>query len=122
MVNVLTREITDNLTSLVKKIEKIVAANSDKQMAAFVVHLTDDPDASEVVLKKLAKKHKIVKTPLTNFDGLAGPPVYNIAEKADVTVMMWVGTKVKVNFALRKGELTKKKIDEIVAATAKILN
>ena len=116
-----TREITDNLTSLVKKIEKIVADNEKKKMAAFVVHLTDDPDASEATLKALAKKHKIEKTPLTNFDGLAGPPVYNIAKEADVTVMMWVGGTVKVNFALRKGELTKKKIDEIVAATAKIL-
>ena len=122
MVNVFTREITDSLTSLVKKIEKVVAKNSDKKMAAFVVHLTDDPDVSEVVLKKLAKKHKIKNIPLTNFDGLAGPPAYKIAEKADVTVMMWVDTKVKVNFAFRKGELTKKKIDEIVAATAKILN
>ncbi len=121
MVNVLTREITDNLTSLVKKIEKVVADNQKKKMAAFVVHLTDDPDASEAALKALAKKHKIKKTPLTNFDGLAGPPVYNIAKDADVTVMMWVGGKVKVNFALKKGELTKKKVDEIVAQTAKIL-
>jgi CTP:molybdopterin cytidylyltransferase MocA len=121
VVNVFTREITDNLTSLVKKIEKVVADNGDKKMAAFVVHLTDDPDASEETLKKLAEKNKIVKTPLTNFDGLAGPPVYKIAEKADVTVMMWVGGKVKVNHALTKGELTEKKIAEIVADTAKIL-
>ena len=121
MVNVFTREITDNLTSLVKKIEKIVADNSEKKMAAFVVHLTDDPDASEETLKKLAKKHGIKNVPLTNFDGLAGPPDYKIAEEADVTVLMWVKGTVKVNFALRKGELTKKKIKEIVAATAKIL-
>lgn len=121
MVNVFTREITDNLTGLVKKIEKVVAENGDKKMAAFVVHLTDDPDASEKTLKALAEKNKIVKTPLTNFDGLAGPPAYKIAEKADITVMMWVGGKVKVNYALTKGELTEKKIDEIVADTAKIL-
>ena len=121
MVNVLAREITDNLASLVKKIEKIVADNEDKKMRAFLVHLTDDPDASEATLKALAEKHKIVKTPLTNFDGLAGPEVYNIAKDADVTVMMWVGGTVKVNFALKKGELTKKKVDEIVAQTAKIL-
>jgi CTP:molybdopterin cytidylyltransferase MocA len=122
VVNVLTREITDNLTSLVKQLDKIVVANSSKKMAAFVVHLTDDPDASEATLKALAKKHKIKKTPLTNFDGLAGPPVYNIAKDADVTVMMWVGGTVKVNIVLKKGELTKKKIKEIVANTSKILN
>ncbi len=59
MVNVFTREITDNLASLVKKIEKIVADNSEKKMAAFVVHLTDDLDASEATLKKLAKTQKL---------------------------------------------------------------
>ena len=116
------REITGNLASLVKQIDAIVAKNEKKEMAAFLVHLTDDADASEAALKKFAKKHGIKHTPLTNFDGLAGPEVYKIAEKADVTVMMWVGTKVKVNFALRKGELTKKKVAEIVAQTAKILN
>lgn len=121
MVNVFTRGTADSLASLVKKIDKVVADNGDKKMAAFVVHLTDDPDTSEATLKALAKKHKIVKTPLTNFDGLAGPPAYSIAEKADVTVMMWVRGKVKVNHALAKGELTEKKIAEIVADTAKIL-
>ena len=121
MVNVFAREITGNLASLVKQIDAIVAKNEKKKMAAFLVHLTDDADASEAALKKFAAKHRIKHTPLTNFDGLAGPDVYNIAEQADVTVMMWVESKVKVNFALRKGELTKKKITEIVAQTAKIL-
>lgn len=121
MVNVFAREITDNLTSLVKQIDKVVADNSDKKMAAFVVHLTDDPDASEETLKSLADKNGIKETPLTNFDGLAGPPAYKIAEEADVTVMMWVGGKVKVNYALRKGELTAEKVKAIVADTAKIL-
>lgn len=115
------RNITGNLTSLVKQIEAVVAKNQKKKMAAFLVHLTDDADASEETLIKLAKKQKIKFTPLTNFDGLAGPDVYNIAEEADVTIMMWVGSKVKVNYALRKGKLTKKKVAEIVAQTAKIL-
>ena len=121
MVNVFAREITGNLASLVKQIDAIVAKNEKKKMAAFLVHLTDDADASAAALKKVAAKHGIAHTPLTNFDGLAGPEAYKIAEAADVTVMMWVGGEVKVNFALRKGELTKKKITEIVAQTAKIL-
>ena len=121
MVNVFAREITDNLTRLVKQIDEKIGANSDKKMAGFVVLLTDDPDAVEPRLKELAEKHKIEKTPLTVFDGLAGPENYKIAEQADVTVMMWVDGKVKVNRVFEKGKLDRKAIEGILKDTAKIL-
>ena len=115
------REITDDLTSLVKQIDKKVGANTDKKMAGFVVLLTDDPDAVEPRLKELAEKEKIEKTPLTVYDGVAGPADYKIAEKADVTVMMWVGGQVKVNRVFEKGKLDKAAIEKIMKDTAAIL-
>ncbi len=121
MVNVFAREITDNLTSLVKQIDEKIAANSDQKMAGFVVLLTDDPDAAEPKLKELAAKQKIEHTPLTVYDGVAGPENYKIAEKADVTVMMWVGGEVKVNHVFGKGKLDKKAVATIVKDTGKIL-
>ena len=121
MVNIFTREITDNLTSLVKQIDEQVGANSDQKMAGFVVLLTDDPDAAEPRLKELAEKNKISNTPLTVYDGVAGPENYKIAEKADVTVMMWVGGEVKVNHVFEKGKLDRKSVAMIVKDTAKIL-
>ena len=121
MVNIFAREITDNLTSLVRQIDEKIAANSDKKMAGFVVLLTDDPDAAEPRLKELAEKHKIENTPLTVYDGVAGPENYKIAEKADVTVMMWVGGEVKVNYVFEKGKLDKKAVASIVRDTEKIL-
>ena len=121
MVNIFAREITDNLTSLVRQIDEKIAANSDKKMAGFVVLLTDDPDAAEARLKELAEKHKIEKMPLTVYDGIAGPENYSIAKEADVTVMMWVGSEVKVNRVYEKGKLDKAAIEKIVKDTAKIL-
>jgi hypothetical protein len=59
VVNIFAREITDNLTSLVRQIDEIIGANGDKKMAGFVVLLTDDLDAAEARLKKLAEKNKI---------------------------------------------------------------
>ena len=120
MVNVFAREITDNLTSLVKQIDEKIGANSDQKMAGFVVLLTDDPDAAEPRLKELAEKHKIENTPLTVYDGVAGPENYKIAEKADVTVMMWVGHKVKVNRGF-SGELSDNDVRNIMADVPKIL-
>ncbi len=122
MVNIFAREITENLTGLVKQIDEKIDANRDEKMAGFVVFLTDDPDAVEPKLKELAEKHKIARTPLTIFDGVAGPERYKIAEDADVTVMMWVGGKVKVNRAFAKGKLDKKAVETLVQVTSKILN
>jgi hypothetical protein len=121
VVNVFAREITDDLTSLVKKIDEKIVDNTDKKMAGFVVLLTDDPDAAESRLKELADKHKIEKTPLTVFDGIAGPPNYSIAKEADVTVIMWVDGRVKVNYVFEKGKLDKAAIEKIMDDTAKIL-
>ena len=45
MVNIFTRKITDDLTSLVKRIDETVEKNKKRKMAAFVVLLSDDPDA-----------------------------------------------------------------------------
>ncbi len=122
MVNIFTREITDDLTSLVKEIDKKVGENKDQRMAAFVVLLSDDPDADEKKLQELADKHKIKNVPLTIFDGLAGPPRYKIAKDAAVTVMQWRGLSVKANAAFAKEKLDKKGIAKVLKDTEKILN
>ena len=121
MVTIFARKITEPLTSLVKKIDGLVAKNKDKKLKAFVVLLSDDADADEAKLKELAKKHKIKATPLTVFEGIAGPPSYKIAKDADVTVLMWDRRKVKVNYAFGKDGLNKKAVKAIVKDTAKIL-
>ena len=121
MVNIFAREITDNLASLVKQIDETVGKNEDKNMAAFVVLQTDDPDAAEPKLKELAEKHNIKNVPLTIFDGQAGPPSYKISEDADVTVLMWRRTKVQANHAFAKGELKPGDVKKVVSDTEKIL-
>lgn len=122
VVNIFTREMTPEVADLIAQIDKKVGANKSSKMAAFVVHLTDDVDASDSTLKKVAQKKHIENTPLTNFDGTAGPANYKIAKNADVTVMMWVKGKVKVNQAFSNAKLSKDAIKNVVADTSKILN
>lgn len=121
MVTVFTRKITDDLASLVKKIDNLVGKNTDKQMRAFVVLLTEDPDADEARLTKLAEKLKIKNVPLTIFDGITGPNGYKISADADLTVLMWVDQKVRVNHTLAVGKLNKAKIKKILADAGNIL-
>lgn len=122
MVAIFTRSITDDLTGLVKDIDKQVADNKSKRMAAFVVLLSDDPDADEKKLQDLAEKHKIKNVPLTIYDGTAGPPRYKVAKDAEVTVMMWQRTRVKANHAFAKGKLDADGVKAVAKDTSKILN
>ena len=122
VVTVFTRELNDTVKDLVTKIDEKVGANKDKKMAAFVVVLTEDPDAVEPKLVALAKDAKITSTPLTIVEGAAGPPEYKLSKDAEVTVMMWVESEVKVNHAFAKGKLDKKAVDSLIAETKKILD
>lgn len=121
VVSIFARKVDDNLAKLVKEVDEQVAKNSDKQMKAFVVLLTDDPDAAEGKLKELAQKQGIKNVPLTTYDGAAGPPSYNIAQDAELTVLMWNKSKVEVNHAFGQGEFNASKIDAIVSDSTKIL-
>jgi hypothetical protein len=122
VVSLFVRKMDEKTTKLVKELDAVVAKNSDKQMRAFVTVLSNDPDAQEATLKKIADEQKIAHTPLTVFENNVGPANYKIAAEADVTVMMWVDSDVKVNHALAAGKLTDEAIAKIVKDTAEILN
>lgn len=122
VVAVFTRKLDDSVTSLVTKVDAEVAKNKDKALKAFVVLITDDPDKADKKLKAIAKKNHITNVPLTIYDGPLGPLDYKLSEKADVTVLMWVKSDVKVNHAFGAGKLDPKSIDTVVHDTAKILN
>lgn len=123
VVSIFTRSMDENVVKLVKELDSVVAKNAeDKKMAAFVTVLTNDPDATESQLKKVAEEQKLQRTPLTVFENTAGPTKYKIDQKADVTIMMWVDSDVKVNYAFSAGELNADSVAKVVADTAKILN
>ena len=122
VVSVFLRKMDENAAKLVKQIDDVVGKQEEKKMAAFVTVLSDDPDAQEASLKKTAEEQKITHTPLTVFDNGVGPKAYNINEKANVTVMMWVDGNVMVNHAFAAGDLTDEAIAKVIEDTAKILN
>jgi hypothetical protein len=116
---IFAREVTDSLTGLVKKIDKATAENRSARMGSFVVFLSND-EGLEQKLKDLAQKEGIKYTILT-IDNPAGPPGYNIAKDADVTVLLYSRKTVKVNHAYRKGELKDSDADAILKELPKIM-
>ena len=120
---IFARDISDPLTSLVKKIDAATEAHKDSNMGSFVVFLNDD-EGLEQKLKDLAEKEKLEKIALS-IDTPNGPPKYNIAKDADVTVVLYQGAyakgSVKANYAFKKSELKDEDIDKIVGDLVKIL-
>ena len=116
---IFAREISDPLTSLVKKLDAATAKNSSTRMGSFVVFCSDD-EGLEAKLKSLADKEKLEKVILT-IDNPSGPNRYKIAKDSDVTVVYYLRHKVMANHAFRKGEMKPEDVDKIVADVTKIL-
>jgi hypothetical protein len=122
VVSIFVRDVNDQVASLVKEVDAKVGANKDAGMAAFVVLLTENPEADAQKLKDLAAKQGIQNVPLTTFDGKAGPPNYKVGEGSEVTVMMWNAHELKVNDVLKSADLSKDKVATVVGKTSTILN
>jgi len=116
---IFAREVSDPLTSLVKKIDAETASNKKAKMGSFVVFMSDDEKLGDA-LKNLATKESIKQTILT-IDNPAGPKSYNVAKDADVTVVLYYKHKVMANYAFKKGELNDAAITKILADVPKIL-
>src|SRR3954471_6641032 len=98
---IFARDVSDNLTSLVKKLDK-AAADSKGKMGAFVVFCNDDEKLEEK-LKDLAKKEGL-KNCVLAIDTKQAGPYDNFDKDADISVMLYVQRKVKVNHSYKKGE------------------
>ncbi|AMV16834.1 hypothetical protein [Planctomyces sp. SH-PL14] len=122
VVTIFSRQMDDQVASLVKQVDGVVGANQDKSMAAFVVLLSDKPEEAAGSLKKAADSTGIKHTPLTTFDGQAGPEGYKIAKEADTTVMMWVNGELKINETYKAGKLDSATVSKLVKDTGSILN
>ena len=114
---IFAREISDPLTSLVKKVDEANAKN--KSMGSFVVFLSDDESLSGK-LKSMAEKQGLKNTALT-IENPAGPRGYDIAKDADVTVVLYRSKNVKANHAFKKGAFKAGDVEKVLGELPKIL-
>jgi hypothetical protein len=112
------------LTSLVKKIDERVDAAAGKAaqpLGAYVIFV-NNADGLDKQLRGMAECEALKRVNLC----IGAPPKnYEIANEADVTVVIYSvarrGQPVTANFALRKGELDEAKADAIVKALTEVL-
>jgi hypothetical protein len=116
---IFAREVSDPLTSLVKKLNEATTKNKDKKLGSFVVMLSDEESMAEKLIT-VAEKEKIDQTILGLMES-AGPPEFEVARDAEITVVLYTGRKVKVNYAFKKGKMGAEDITRIIADLPKIL-
>jgi hypothetical protein len=118
VVCVFARKTSEPLASLVKQIDEKIGESG--KLKSFVVIVPQKGDKPVDDLKKLAKDASIKHVPLTIGESPDGPPDYELAKDAGITVLMWNQHTVKVNHAY-KGDLTDKDVRAILADIPKVL-
>jgi hypothetical protein len=117
-VMILARSLGEPLTGLIKKVDAANKEQGDK-MRSFVIFLDADKGLDKK-LRDLAAREKLQTTVLA-IDNPADSAGDMVAREADVTVVLFVGHKVKVNRAYRKGEFKARDAETLVAELPKIL-
>ena len=98
---IFAREVSEPLTTLIKKLDSATEANKDAKMGSFVVFLSDAEDLQSK-LKEVADKESL-KNIILSIDNPAGPKGYKVSKEANVTVVLYANHNVKANFRLRQG-------------------
>jgi hypothetical protein len=117
---IFAREVSDPLTSLVKKIDAATGENKGCRMGSFVVFLGDE-EGREKALKELAEKQGLKNIILASMSTPSGPGAYKVAKDAAVTVVLYTKQNVKANYAFKKGALKDEDVEKIVGDLKKIL-
>lgn len=119
VVLIFARTQSDGLAKLIAATEKAADKHKDASLGTAVVYL-DTSDPLKKAAKKLADDAKLKLTVLSCI-----PPkdleAYKIAADADVTVLLYDKRTVRANHSVKKGELTEKTVEKVLADLPKVL-
>jgi hypothetical protein len=115
---VFARTLSEPLGKLLSKLDAAGAAGKDSGYKVWMTQLADKADLD--ALAKWSQTQGLKSVPVGTFEDADGPPSYKLNKDADVTVLLFSKQKVIANYAFRAGELTDKRIDEIVKAVPQL--
>jgi len=99
-VMIFTRSTDEKVVSLVKELDEAIAKHSDKQLRSFVNVLGESKNSASEAAMKIAKASKAKNVPFVVPNEVEnGPDDYGINPKAEITIIMAEGGKVKATHA-----------------------
>lgn len=122
VVAVFAREVDEELVTLVKELNQIVAKNADKQMGSFVNLLGEDQQTLAKEAKKLAKvaeaENVAVVVPK---DHKNGPDHLKLNKDAEVTVLIYKDGIIEKNLAFAKDAMCGECVKQVLKDSEVIL-
>jgi hypothetical protein len=119
VVMIFAREVSEPLERLLGRLDAATDKHRAAQMGSFAVFLSDRDDLAKQ-LEAVAAKNRLKHLVLA-IDKPEGPDGFRVAKEAELTIVLYNKYDVLANHAFRKGELTDKAIDQILADLPKIL-
>jgi hypothetical protein len=116
---IFAKEISDGLTSLVKKVDEATQQHKDARLGGFAV-VSGKKSALEPKLKEMVEKLDLKKVVLA-IEPPEGPQGYTLPKDSDVTVVFYVKKTVKSAHSFRPGELKESDIDKLLGDLQMIL-
>lgn len=119
VVMIFAHDLSDPLVNLIAKVETEAVKHRKQSLGAFVVFLKDG-EAFRKDLEQVAKTRQLRHTILSIED----PAVlsdFKLAKNADVTVVLYTESVVRVNYAFQRGMLNDRAIEKILGDIPKIL-
>jgi hypothetical protein len=107
------------LASLAKQIDKLVADNQDKKLAAVINFIGEPSDDYQKKIVEFGTKHNLQNVALTITPDAAR---FKINDQAEVTVMHYKGKSVKANHAVAVGDLDDQAVKRIIEGAKAILD
>jgi hypothetical protein len=120
VVMIFAREATPQVVSLLKRVDAATAAHGEESMGSCAIFCNDAPGLPGQ-LAQLAKQSNLNNIILATLAAV-GPPRYQIAADAEVTVLLYTRGTVKANHAFKKGELTEANVQTILTDLPLILS
>ena len=105
-VIVFARNPSESLAKLARKLDKARAMHKDVELRSWITFLGKDHQTFDRVLLDWSKQHGLKSLTVGSFKEDDGPPTYQVAPEADVTVVLFVKKKVQATFGFRAEELT----------------
>jgi hypothetical protein len=115
VVYVLTRSSDRNVVELIKTLDTAAAKNR----GIGIIFLTDDKATRDWAREFAEKAKPSIALCVWTDDRPGTRKIWNIAEEAEVTVLLTDRLEVKQSFAFRKGELGRMAIERIMQAAMK---
>jgi hypothetical protein len=117
---VFARELTPEVSKLIKQLDSATVTNSGASMGSYAVFMSDS-EKLPGDLKTFAEKAELKKLVLS-VDNPAGPKAYEISKDAAVTVLLYKDVTVSTNHTFKTaGDLNEKAISKIVSDMSKIV-